>query len=394
MSADSHAPLFDIFDAITVENLWRSGSMKWQENGYIGAFVAEMDFGTAPTIAQRLGREIEHERFGYFPAQLAADLRDTTTDWLRTEQDWPVDSADIKPVSDVIRALEFAIANGCGGDRAVIVPTPAYKPFLMVPPMMNRRVIEVPMLESEDGYVFDLQALQAAFDAGGELLILCNPYNPGGRVFCREELQAISDLVERNGGRVFADEIWSPLIFPGHKHLPYANLSVTSARHSVTAISASKAWNMPGLKCAQLILSNDQDRENWSVTGPLFEHGVSNMGAVATIEAYRTGSGWRAGVMAYLDRNRSTLAKLVEEHIDGAVFRIPEGSYVGWLDFRRTPVGNHPAAFFREHAGVILSEGTDCGMAGAGFARFIFATPRPVMEMAIRRMGQALKNMR
>lgn len=378
-------------DSITTDQLRRIGATKWQKgHDLIGAFIAEMDFGIAPAITDALHQEVDIGRFGYFPDRLAGDLADATAGWLKSRFDWANSPSDIRRVSDVIRAYEFAIVHGCRAGGAVIVPTPAYKPFLLLPPMMNRRVIEVPMEMADAKYVFDMEGLQAAFDAGGELLVLCNPYNPGGRVFGREELVALSELVARNGGRLFADEIWSPLTFPGHSHIPYASVSRAAAGHSITAISASKAWNMPGLKCAQVIITNDRDRESWATVGPLFEHGASNLGAVATVAAYRAGDGWLADINAYLDRNRMALANLIGEHLREVVYHAPEGTYISWLDFRRSRVARQPAAFFKEQAGVMLTEGADCGAIGDGFARFVFATPLPIMEQAIARMGQAL----
>lgn len=385
---------FEDIDAISIDKLRKIGGTKWQQDdGSIGAFIAEMDFGIAPAITDALHHAVDVGSFGYFPKILGEDLAGAAATWLAKRFDWTVDPSDIRPAADVVRALEFAIEHGCSPGSAVIVPTPAYKPFLMLPTMMNRQVIEVPMGVEDGKHVFDLDALQAAFDAGGELLILCNPYNPGGRVFRREELEAISELVARNEGRVFADEIWAPLTFPGHHHIPYASVSPLSAGHSITAISASKAWNMPGLKCAQVILSNDADRQIWAVHGPWLEHGASNLGTVATIAAYEQGDGWLDDIKDYLDRNRRALATLVRNHLPGVEYEAPEGTYIGWLDFRKSAIPQQPAAFFKEKAGVLLTEGTDCGAIGQGFARFIFATPLPVMEEAITRMSRAMQQL-
>ncbi|WP_340265792.1 MalY/PatB family protein [Sphingobium mellinum] len=384
--------LVEDFDAITMDRLRDIGATKWQnDDGSIGAFIAEMDFGIAPAITHALHQAVDIGSFGYFPPKLSANLTGATAAWLESRFEWSVSPSDVHPIADVVRAYEFAIEHGCAPGRAVIVPTPAYKPFLLLPQMIDRHVIEVPMAVEGNKYVFDMAALQSAFDAGGELLVLCNPYNPAGRVFSRDELAALSELVARNNGRVFADEIWAPLTFAGHHHIPYASVSALSASHSITAISASKAWNMPGLKCAQVIVTNERDRETWAVEGPWLEHGASNLGAVATIAAYQDGDSWLSGVNAYLDRNRQGLATLIRDHLPGVGYEMPEGTYVGWLDFRQSAIAKQPAAFFKEKAGVILTEGTDCGAIGAGFTRLIFATPFPVMEEAISRMARAMR---
>ena len=377
-------------NAVTLEELAARGGMKWSgERGGIGAFVAEMDFGLAPAIADALHDAVDRADFGYLPKRLVTGLQEATSDWLRDGSGWQVAPERIQALPDVIKGLEVTLEHFSRPGSKVIVPTPAYMPFLTVPGMSDREVIEVPLATDGGRYTFDLDALQAAFDAGGGLLLLCNPYNPVGRVFSREELLAVAEVVDRNGGRVFADEIWSPLIYPGATHVPYASLSETTAGHTVTALSASKAFNLPGLKCAELVLSNEADAELWAKVGFFASHGTSNLGVVANTAAFRDGRGWLDDVVAYLDGNRRLLGRLVSELLPGVRYTEPEGTYVGWLDFRQTGL-EKPADFFAEQAGVVLTDGVACGQAGEGFARFIFAMPRPVLEQAVRQMGEAL----
>jgi cystathionine beta-lyase len=266
-------------------------------------------------------------------------------------------------------------------------------PFLTVPPSMGRELIQVPLLSTDDGWSLDLDGLDAAYRAGGHLLILCNPYNPVGKVFTTEELLAVSEVVSRHGGRVFSDEIHSPLVYPGARHVPYASLSDETAAHTVTATSASKAFNLPGLKCAQIILTNDADAEVWERIGFMASHGAANLGVVANTVAFTAGRPWLDEVVGYLDSNRRVLADLVGKHLPGVRYRPPEGTYIGWLDCRALDLGV-PADFFREHAGVALTDGAACGEAGAGHVRLVFATPRPILEEAVSRMGDALRSRR
>jgi cystathionine beta-lyase len=260
-----------------------------------------------------------------------------------------------------------------------------------VPPALGREVLQVPMADAGGRPAYDLDALDAAFAAGGRLLVLCNPHNPVGRVLERAELLAIAEVVERHGGRVFADEIHAPLVFPGARHVPYASLSDVTAGHTITATSASKAWNLPGLKCAQVILSNDADRETWQRVGQLAEHGAANLGVVAATAAYAEGGPWLAEVLAYLDANRALLASLVGELLPGVRHRPPEGTYLGWLDFRDLDLPADPAPYLLENAGVALVDGALCGAAGRGFARLNFATPRPILTEVVRRIAAALR---
>lgn len=378
-------------DAVTVEQLHARGGMKWSDpEAPIGAFVAEMDFGVAPPITAALHAAVDEGAFGYAPPRLWEELRAATADRLRSRQGWRIEADQVFPVPDVIKAFEVAIEHFSAPGSKVIVPTPSYMPFLTVPKILGREVIEVPMIRSDGVWRFDLAGIQRAFDDGGGCFVLCNPYNPLGRVFDREELTALSAVIERNHGRVFSDEIWAPLVFPGQEMVSYATLSDITAAHTVTATSASKAFNLPGLKCAQLVVSNADDKARLAEHAMWIGHGTANLGVVATSAAYRDGQPWLDEVLAYLQQNRDELARLVAEHLPGVAMTTPEGTYVGWLDFSATGV-DRPAQFFREHAGVGLTDGTACGAAGAGHARFIFAMPRPVMREAIVRMGEALR---
>jgi cystathionine beta-lyase len=253
--------------------------------------------------------------------------------------------------------------------------------------------MQVPMATDEDGRsVYDLAALDAAFAAGGNLLVLCNPHNPVGRVLERSELEAVAAVVERNGGRVFSDEIHAPLVYDGHRHVPYASVSSVTAGHTVTAVSASKAWNVPGVKCAQLVLSNDTYAALWDEVGRIPEHGASNLGVVANIAAYEQGGPWLAQVLEYLDGSRRLLGELLADRIPEIGYVQPEGTYLAWLDCRALGLGDHPAEFFLERAGVALTDGPLCGEASAGFVRYAFATPRGIMEQTVERMAGALRN--
>lgn len=253
------------FDLIDLDHLRGVGSLKWTLfPDTIGAFVAEMDFGTAPVITEALHEAIDRFQLGYLPASLALEMGVAVSAWQRDRCGWDVTAEDIHPIGDVVKGLEIAIEHYSEPGSAVILPTPAYMPFLEVPGMLGREVIQLPLLQTEDGAAMDLEGVAAAFRQGAGLLILVNPHNPVGRVSTTAELTAISEVVAAHGGRVFADEIHGPLVFGEGVHVPYASLSATTAAHTVTATSASKAWNLPGLKCAQLIITNEADAAVWA----------------------------------------------------------------------------------------------------------------------------------
>ena len=383
----------EMADRITADELRRRGSVKWTRGGpdVIGAFVAEMDFGAAPAIEQALRDAIADAAFGYLSEHAIADMAQACADWQQASYGWTVDRARIRPLPDVIKGLEAAITVFSRPGSPVILPTPAYMPFLIVPRWLGREIIQVPMVRSGGRYVLDLDGIDTAFRAGGHLLVLCNPCNPVGRVYSRHELAAVAEVVDRNGGRVFSDEIHAPLIYPGGVHIPYATVTPQAAEHSVTATAASKGWNLPGLKCAQLIVTNEADAANWTENGFMLEHGASTLGVRATIAAYRDGGAWLADAVGYLDSSRQLLAELLAEQLPDIGYQPPEGTYLAWLDCRDLGIDGSPAEFFLAKAQVLLTDGAACGEAGSGHVRLNFATPRPILAEIIRRMADAIK---
>ncbi|HEY5396124.1 MAG TPA: aminotransferase class I/II-fold pyridoxal phosphate-dependent enzyme [Trebonia sp.] len=388
----------EIADQITIDELRARGSVKWSRGGpdAIGAFIAEMDFGAAPPIKAALIEAIERADFGYLSDRAAAEMAEACAGYQADQYGWVVDPARIRPLPDVITGLQTAITVFSRPGSPVILPTPAYMPFLTTPTSLGREIIQVPMAADAEGRpVLDLAGIDAAFKRGGHLLVLCNPCNPVGRVYDRAELAAVADVVAANNGRVFADEIHAPLSYPGTAHLPYASISALTAEHTVTATAASKGWNLPGLKCAQLMLSNDIDAAIWAEEGRMFEHGASTPGVQATIAAYRHGGPWLDEVVGYLDGSRRLLAELLAEHLPSVRYQPPEGTYLAWLDCRDLfaamgPGAAAPAEFFLAKAQVVLTDGAACGDIGEGHVRLNFATPRPILTEIVRRLAGAV----
>ncbi len=373
---------------VIVEELRAQGGLKWTRHpAALGAWVAEMDLGHAPAVTRALHAAVDRGLFGYLPDWLAADMARAWTGFARDRYGWDVPPERVRPLADVLAGLEAAITWFTTPGSPVVLPTPAYMPFLELPPALGREVLQVPMARDGGRFVYDLDALGAAFAAGGELLVLCNPHNPIGRVLQPAEMLAVAEVVDRHGARVFADEIHAPLVFPGHRHVPYASLGETTAGHTVTATSASKAFDLPGLKCAQFVLSNDADAATWARVGGHAEHGASTLGVLANVAAYTEGAGWLDDTLATLDGNRRLLADLVAEHLPGVAHTPPEGTYLAWLEGVDL---DDPGEFFLERAGVALVDGARCGEAGRGAVRLNFATPRPVLERIVERMGDAL----
>jgi cysteine-S-conjugate beta-lyase len=378
------------FDALTEEALRASGSLKWTRYGpALGAFVAEMDFGTAPAVTRVLHEAVDRATFGYLTPGAADAMAQACAGWYADHYGTAVPAEWITPLADVLAGLQAAIEHFTPPGCPVVLPTPAYMPFLTVPRLLGRELVEVPMAERDGRATYDLDALARVLTPGA-LLVHTNPHNPTGRVFTADEQLALAEVVERAGARVFADEIHAPLVYPGAVHRPYAALTPVTARHTVTATSASKAWNLPGLKAAQLLLSNEADAEHWAGVGLLYGHGASTPGVLASTAAYTEGGPWLAGVLAYLDGNRGRLGELLAAHLPQVRWSPPEGTYLAWLDCRALDLPVTAGDFFLDRAGVALVDGPECGAPGAGHVRLNLATPRPVLETIVARMAAAV----
>ncbi|GEN78347.1 MalY/PatB family protein [Actinotalea fermentans] len=387
-------------DLLDPDALRARGSLKWTGMpADIAAWVAESDLGVAPVVLEAVHDAVGRGLLGYLPPAVRAALGEAFASWAGHAYDWHLDPARVRPVGHVTEGLRLAIDLFSRPGSPVILPTPAYMPFVTAPAVWGREVIQVPMARDAVGRpTLDLDAVDAAFRAGGHLFVLVNPQNPTGRVAERAELEALAEVVERHGGRVFADEIHAPLVHGSGRHVPYASVSPATAAHTVTGVSASKAWNIPGLKCAQVVLTNDADLETWRRHDDLLTEGASTVGAVANTAAYTHGRAWLADTLSYLDGNRHALAEglAVDPRIG---YRMPEGTYLAWLDLREAlaalPTGAGPGAeplgtWLRRTTGVALTDGALCGEAGAGHVRVNLAMPRPLVVEAGRRIAACL----
>lgn len=377
-------------DSITEESLIAKGGRKWSSfPGSLGAFIAEMDFGVAPGVRQALREVDERDLYGYAPQSIVSDLKSSTSAFCAERYGWQFPTDHVELASDVIASFLGILTHLTPADTPIVLPTPAYMPFFDVAKVTGRELFEVPMIRSETGWSVDLDALDSAL-VPGATLVLCNPHNPIGKVYTEAELLALAEVVERNGARVFSDEIHAPLVYAPARHISYASLNETTAGHTATATAASKAFNIPGLKCAQLILSSEKDREIWAEKGNFVSGAASNPGILATTAAYTQSGDWLDEITAYLKGNRELLTDLVSAHLPNATFLPPEGTYLAWLDLRGYGLETGLSQHFNERAHVAITEGRLCGEVGEGHIRFNFALPRPLLTGAIERIASAL----
>jgi cystathionine beta-lyase len=379
----------DVFDSLTDERLRARRTVKWNHFApdVLPLWIAEMDFPTAPAVLDALRACIADEEFGY-PALGSDALPVATARWCEQRYGWPARPEWVRTVPDVLKGMEVVIGFLTRPESPVVLPVPAYMPFFDLLQVSGRQRVEIPMTQQDSGrYVMDLDALDAAFAAGAGSLILCNPNNPLGTAFTAEELRAIVDIAARHGARVIADEIHAPLVYES-RHVPAASVSEAAADTVVTLMSASKGWNLPGLMCAQVILSNQRDAEQWDTINMLHTMGAATVGIRANIAAY-TQADWLEGLLSYLRANRDHLSQVLPAAVPGLRVSHPEATYLAWIDFRDLELPAEPADYLLANARVALSPGIPFGR-GQGFARLNFGTTRAILDRAIDAMAAAL----
>lgn len=374
-------------DGIAVNSLRRRGTKKWSTFGdeVLPAWIAEMDFDLATPIQETLIAAVRRTETGYISAAVMRQLAHACSSWLQRSCGFKPDEEQIQVIPDVLRGIDLAIRVFSRPNSPVVLITPAYSSYFDVVAGTNRQVFEVPLCHSGDRYTLDLEAIDAALRRGASTVILCNPHNPVGRVFTCAELVGLSEVVERNRSRVISDEIHAPIIYEPRSHVSYSTVSEASAAHSVTLISAAKGWNIGGLKCAQMILSNMSDLNAWKRLPPTIARGASLLGILANQAAYERGGPWLSDVVTYLERSRRYLGELLDRYLPMVEYRVPEATYLAWLDCRA--IGTNPAETFLTKSRVALNDGASFGAASSGYVRLNFATSHSILHQIVERMA-------
>lgn len=349
-----------------------------------------MALGVSEPIQNALLREMGNGTLGYNDPISIQSGREAVAGRMRNSYGLDVTADAVGFVSDVVSGFAAVLRHYLSPGEAVVVPTPAYSPFLTVPLQFGHPVIEVPGTYDSSGHRMDLEGIDRALAAGGRLVVLCNPHNPTGRSFTPEELAALAGVVESHGARVFSDEIHAPLALTSRRHVPYACIGEAAAHHSVTATSASKAWNTAGLKCAQLIFTSADDAATWQTVADFYVRSVSRLGVAALIAAYEEEAAdqWLADTLVRLRANNGKVVEAVAGTMPGVEYLPAESTYLAWLDCRALGV-DMPAALFRERARVAMCEGAE--FAGPGFVRLNFALPEPVLDQALAAMARVVR---
>ena len=353
---DVDLPDWDLSD----DELRAAGSVKWTWEGadVLPAWVAEMDVRPCPAVLAAVQDAVQRAAFGYPPRDQDSGVPEATAAFVSRRFDWQVDPSFVMTTGDVMAGVRLALERLCEA-APVVVPVPSYPPFLDVVPLTGRRLVTVPTRRDQDGTArLDLTAIEAALAAGARTVLLSQPHNPLGRAFDAEELGALRDVVVRHGARVISDEIHAALVLPADppvRHLPYAGLPGT-ADHTTTVLAASKAFNLPGLKCAQLVAGNAGDLAVLQAVPHVANHGVASLGLVATRAAYEHGDPWLDGVVAHLGQRRDQFATLLADQLPELTWTPQQATYLAWLDAGPTGLTD-PAAAALAKGGVFVMGG-------------------------------------
>lgn len=373
---------------LPLDRLRERTSEKWREYpaDVLPLFVAESDFPLAPAVTAALRRAVELGDTGYTASR--TPLAAAFAGFARRRFGWEVDPAGIRSTADVSMGIvELLRRVTRPGDRVVVTP-PVYPPFYDLVDEAGAVVERVPLAQSAaGGWALDLPGIEAALAGGARAVLLCNPHNPTGTVHPAETLAALAELAKTFGAAVISDEIHAALTYPGTTFTPFLAASPAAAEVGFAVTSASKAFNLAGLKCALMITAGERSAEVVRGLPIEVEWRTGQFGMLAGTAAFSDGDDWLDGVLVTLDRHRRLLAELLAEKLPAAVYRVPDAGYLAWIDLRGLGWGDDPARRILRDAKVALHFGPHFGDEGRGFVRLNFACAEEVLSDAVRRMG-------
>jgi cysteine-S-conjugate beta-lyase len=373
------------------KDLRKRKSYKWRAypDDVLPAFVAEMDFDLAAPIVEAATAALALGDCGYGHK---GELGEAFASFAAKRLRWSPDPARIYAIPDVMTAIAEVIQAVTPPGSGIVINPPVYQPFFYRIRLAGRRVVEAPLRRDADGrYDLDPEALDRALqDTDVRAYLLCSPHNPAGRVWSRQQLLTAADICQSHGAFLLIDEIHAPLVLAGAEQVPFLSLDHEISERAVSFTSASKAWNIPGLKCGVAIAGSPRLgavlEERWEALIP------GQVGVLGSVAAFAQALPWLDALLAQLAENRALLSRLLGEHLPRVRYVPPEASFLAWLDCRGLGLGYDPAAAFLSRGRVALSGGPGFGTQGRGFARLNMGTSPELMEEAVRRMAAAVRS--
>lgn len=374
-----------------LEVLRKRTSTKWRSfpEDVLPLPVAEMDFPIAKPIRDVLIDMIKRSDTGY--SGIAPELPQAFANYAKRNWDWTVNKDQFHLITDVgVAGVEVLRLWTNPGDK-VVINSPVYLNFFTWLKEAKCEAVDVPLIHANNSWALDLAGLEAAFADGAKVYILCHPHNPVGHIFTLDELEKIAELAKKYDVLVISDEIHAPLIFSPAKFIPYLNVSDLSRETGVCITSASKAWNLAGLKCAQIVSDDAKIHERLSQLPLSTPWRSSLLGVWASIAAYNQGEPWLNAVLKNIDENRHYLSKLLKKHLPKAKYTISDSTYLAWIDLGAYGVED-VTKLLLDKGRVALNNGTDFGVTGKHHVRMNMATSKEIIKEAVLRMASVLED--
>lgn len=357
------------------------------------AWVADMDFAVAEPVQAAIARIVEQGDYGYPSRSGEETIAAAFADRMRARFGWEITTDLVHPVTEVVQCMNATALAFSEPGEGIALQTPIYPPFLNTVANTGRRLVENRLKDDGTRYVLDIENLRDVVDDTTRILMVCNPHNPTGRVFTRDELMALGTLAVERDLVIFCDEIHADLLYPGSTHIPMGTLSPEIAARTITATSATKGFNIAGLRCALLHFGSAELRDRFTRRVPFSLMGqVGITGTDATVAAWRHGQPWLDQVMRQLHANRDFVAQFVKEEMPGVHHYTPESTYLAWLDCRALDLPGGPHEFFLSEAKVGLNDGATFGEAGRTCVRLNFATSEEILRKVLARMANAVQH--
>ena len=375
---------------------WAEMEMKFGRSDLIPMWVADMDIKAAPEIVESMKKKVEQEIFGY--VYRPDSYYKTATEWLKKRFGYEISPSSLIHSPGVVPSMSILVKMLTKNSDKILIQTPVYPPFASAVKDNGRELVENPLIKDEKGYyTIDFEDLEKKLSLDEvKLFILCNPHNPVGRVWKKEELLKMGELCKKYNVRILADEIWRDLIMPGYKHTPMASLSKGIEDITITLFSPTKSFNLAGLQASFATFPRAEERKEFdNILGQMDVKRNNPFSLVAFETAYEKCEDWLEELILHIDGNMQYVVDFIAEKLPEIKVVKPEGTYLMWLDFNGTKIPQDKIQeFLINEAKVAMNDGGSFGSNGKGFARMNVACPRYMVEEAMERIEKALKNLK
>ena len=375
---------------------WAEMEMKFGRSDLIPMWVADMDIKAAPEIVESMKKKVEQEIFGY--VYRPDSYYKTATEWLKKRFGYEISPSSLIHSPGVVPSMSILVKMLTKTTDKILIQTPVYPPFASAVKDNGRELVENQLIKDEKGYyTIDFEDLEKKLSLDEvKLFILCNPHNPVGRVWKKEELLKMGELCKKYNVRILADEIWRDLIMPGYKHTSMASLSKGIEDITITLFSPTKSFNLAGLQASFAIFPRAEERKEFdNILGQMDVKRNNPFSLVAFETAYEKCEDWLEELILHIDGNMQYVVDFIAEKLPEIKVVKPEGTYLMWLDFNGTKIPQDKIQeFLINEAKVAMNDGGSFGSNGKGFARMNVACPRYMVEEAMERIEKALKNLK